>query len=53
MSKERGTYKVKGDRLILSESKIRGEGRLEGNRIVFTYKHGGWETTVTYLLMAP
>ena len=49
MSKEQGTYTVKGDRLTLSESKIRGAGRLEGNRIVFQYKHGGLDTTVTYL----
>ena len=50
MSSERGTFQVRGDRLLLSESKIRGAGRLEaGDRIVFEYDYKGWRHTMTYL----
>ena len=51
MSSERGTFTVKGDRIDLSQSKIRGPGRLEegGDRIVFHYSYRGWEHTVTYV----
>lgn len=53
MSSERGTYAVKGGKLLLSESKIRGPGRLEGgNRIVFEYDYRGMRHTVTYLCQA-
>lgn len=50
VSSERGTYSVKNDQIILSESKIRGPGRLQnGNQIVFEYEYNGWKHTVTYL----
>lgn len=50
MSSERGTYTVKGDTIILSESKIRGPGKLQnGNQIVFEYSYKGLNHTVTYL----
>jgi hypothetical protein len=50
MSSEKGTYKVEGESLVLSESKIRGPGRLEGgNHIVFEYDFKGMHHRVTYL----
>jgi hypothetical protein len=50
MSSERGTYTVKGDQIVLSESQIRGPGRLQGgNQIVFEYSYRGQPHTVTYL----
>ena len=49
MSSERGTYKVQGAKVILSESRIRGPGTLQdGNRIVFEYDYKGMHHTVTY-----
>ena len=51
MSSEKGTWKVKGDQVILSASKIRGPGKLnkEGNQIVFEYTTNGLRQTVAYL----
>lgn len=50
MSSERGTYTVEGDDVILSESKIRGRGHLQGgNQIVFEYDFQGLRHRVTYL----
>lgn len=50
MSSERGTYTVEGDQVILSESKIRGPGRLQGgNEIVFEYEYRGLRHTVAYM----
>jgi len=50
MSGERGTYAVQGDRIVLSESKMRGPGTFQdGNRIVFEYTYRGQAHTVTYL----
>ncbi len=50
MSSEKGTYKVQDGKLVLSASKIRGPGKLEGgNRIVFEYDFKGMHHTVTYL----
>lgn len=50
MSSERGTYAVSGDQIALSESKIRGPGRLQaGNQVVFEYAYQGQQHTATYL----
>lgn len=50
MFPERGTYKVDGDRIMLSESPYRGAGQLQnGNQIVFEYEHRGLRHTVVYL----
>lgn len=49
MSSERGTWRVAGDRVHLSASKIRGPGRLvKDNRMVFEYTYRGWQHTITY-----
>ncbi len=49
MSSERGAWRVVGDRVHLSESKIRGPGRLaQDNRIIFEYTYRGWQHTITY-----
>lgn len=49
MSSERGTWRVVGDRVTFSESKIRGPGKLmKDNRIVFKYTYRGWQHTITY-----
>ncbi len=49
MSSERGTWRVVGDRVHLSGSKIRGPGKLsKDNRIIFEYTHRGWQHTITY-----
>lgn len=49
MSKERGTWRVVGDSVHLSESKIRGPGKLaKDNRIIFEYTYRGWQHTITY-----
>ena len=50
MSSEYGTYKVTGDQIILSESKMRGPGHVDGEgHIVFQYTYKGWQHTVTYM----
>ena len=50
MSNEHGTYKVSGDFIILSESKLRGQGHIVGgNQIVFEYDYRNLHHTVTYL----
>lgn len=51
MSSEKGTYKITGDQIILSESKIRGPGTFKEGRkqIVFNYTYNGNATTVTYM----
>jgi len=50
MSSEKGTYKVQGGSVVLSESKIRGPGKLEaGNHVVFEYDFKGMHHRVTYL----
>jgi hypothetical protein len=50
MSSEHGTYKVSGDTIILSESKLRGAGHIAGgNQIVFEYDYRGLHHTVAYL----
>jgi hypothetical protein len=50
ISSEWGTYSVLGDQVVLSESKIRGPGRLQGgNQIVFEYEYRGLPHTVTYV----
>lgn len=49
MSSEHGTYSVRNNRIFLSESKIRGAGRLQGgNEIVFEYTYRGLPQTITY-----
>lgn len=51
MSSEKGTYKISGNQITFSESKIRGPGTFkEGQKqIVFNYSYNGKATTVTYL----
>ncbi len=50
MSGEKGTYQIVKGQLILSESKIRGPGKLEQeNQITFEYSYKGWKHSVTYL----
>jgi len=50
MSSEKGTYKLLDGKVVLSESRTRGPGKLEaGNRIVFEYDLNGKRYTVTYL----
>lgn len=53
MSSEQGTYSVNGDFITLSESKIRGSGKIleNGMQIRFEYEYNGWTHTVTYLKM--
>lgn len=48
MSSEHGTYAVRNSRIFLSESKIRGAGRLQDNEIVFEYTYRGLPQTATY-----
>lgn len=49
MSGEKGTWKVKDGKVILSESKIRGPGRIVEDKLVFEYAYQGLRYTVTYL----
>ncbi len=51
MSSEKGTYGVKGDVITLSESKLRGPGKLleSGLQIRFEYDYNGWHHVITYL----
>ena len=50
MSSEAGTYKVEKGQVILSESKIRGPGKIaDENQITFEYTYKGWKHSVTYL----
>jgi len=50
ISTEKGTYTVKGDVITLSESKLRGPGKLiGGTQIRFEYDYNGWHHTITYL----
>src|SRR6266702_3361894 len=51
MSSEKGTWKLKGDKVILSASKIRGPGKLnkEGNQLYFEYTLKGLRQSVVYL----
>lgn len=50
VSSEKGTYTVKGDIITLSESKLRGPGKLiGGTQIRFEYDYNGWHHTITYL----
>ena len=51
ISSEQGTYAITGDRIVLSQSKLRGPGMLlEGDRqIRFSYDYNGWHHVLTYL----
>ncbi len=51
VSSEQGTYRVEGDTIILSESKLRGPGTLlEDNlQMRFEYDYNGWHHVITYL----
>lgn len=51
MSSEKGTYKVNGNTLKLSNSKIRGNGIISSDErtIRFEYVYKGLHHTVTYL----
>jgi hypothetical protein len=49
MSSEHGTYSIRGDRIFLSESRIRGAGQLLGDgEILFEYSYRGLQQSVTY-----
>lgn len=44
-----GTYRVVGDQVKFSESRIRGPGQISGgNQIAFEYEYRGWRHAVTY-----
>ncbi len=50
ISAESGTFKITGDIIIFSESKIRGPGTIiDNNKIKFEYDYNGWHHTITYL----
>lgn len=49
ISSEHGIYTVNGHTIVLSASKIRGPGRLDGNKIIFEYDYKGLHYVVTYL----
>ncbi len=50
VSSEKGTYVVSGDIITLSESKLRGPGKLiGGTQIRFEYDYNGWHHVITYL----
>jgi hypothetical protein len=52
MSSEKGTYRVRGDQVILSASQHRGAGVLAGEQLRFEYDFKGLHHTVTYLRAA-
>ncbi|MBI4250193.1 hypothetical protein HY622_01220 [Candidatus Uhrbacteria bacterium] len=51
MSSEKGTYRIDGTTIYLSESKIRGPGTLsaDGLQIRFEYDYNSWHHVITYL----
>lgn len=50
VSSEKGTFTVTGDTIVLSESKLRGPGKLiGGTQIRFEYDYNSWHHTITYL----
>ena len=53
MGSEKGTWKYDEGELVLSESKIRGPGKVQvganGTRVIFEYSYRGWAHAVTYL----
>lgn len=50
VSSEKGTFSVFNDTITLSESKIRGPGKLiAGTQIRFEYDYNNWHHTITYL----
>lgn len=53
MGSEKGTWKYEGGDLILSQSKIRGPGKVQvgrdGMQIIFEYNYRNWAHRVTYL----
>ncbi len=50
LSSEKGTYTISKDTISLSESKIRGVGKLIGDtQIRFEYDYNKWHHTLTYL----
>ncbi|MBZ5616128.1 MAG: hypothetical protein LAO23_19145 [Acidobacteriia bacterium] len=48
MSSEHGSYRIAGNRLYLSESRLRGAGLISGNDLIFEYSYRGLNQTVTY-----
>jgi hypothetical protein len=48
MSSEHGSYRIAGNRLYLSESRLRGAGLVSGNDVIFEYSYRGLMRTVTY-----
>ncbi|HXD40111.1 MAG TPA: hypothetical protein VN649_06085 [Ramlibacter sp.] len=44
-----GTWRVKGNRIVFSDMKMRGPGLITGNKIVFEYDFRDMHHTVTYL----
>ena len=50
VSSEKGTYRVKGDTITLSASKLRGVGKMvDGTKLRFEYDYKGLHQVVTYL----
>jgi|GEM_PF-1250249 len=51
MSSEKGTYRIDGATIYLSESKIRGPGTLsaDGLQMRFEYDYNNWHHVITYL----
>lgn len=50
VSSEKGIYTVQGELVTLSESKLRGVGKLlGGTQLRFEYDYNGWHHVVTYL----
>ncbi len=52
LGSEKGTYSIQNQKLVLSQSKIRGAGSVSGNKIVFNYPFQGKQHTMTYLLQS-
>lgn len=51
VSSEKGTYRIEGTTIYLSESKIRGAGTLSADtlQIRFEYDYNNWRHVITYL----
>ncbi|MBI2483816.1 hypothetical protein HYV71_01365 [Candidatus Uhrbacteria bacterium] len=51
MSSEKGTYRIDGSTIYLSESKIRGAGTISADnlQIRFEYDYNSWHHVITYL----
>jgi hypothetical protein len=48
MSSEHGRYRIAGNRLYLSESRLRGTGQISGDELIFEYAYRGLIQTMIY-----